>query len=201
MLYLLLTRMMGFASASHEKMKPPIFFMWSMHQKTEPSCSLNHPASLPHSHHVWVARCQIIPMSMRLMWSSSSSVTGSWLNCSNNLLFTIFRIDPSILHMDMHSSVTLPQGLSTPVLSARKNRAVSPCFSIWTTFRTAPDGANICSDAKVRLLIFVDSCRERISICEHTLWMQGVNLKLASLLQSWSHAQVLERWPVQTAVT
>ena len=89
---------------------------------------------------------------MRLMWSSSSSVTGSWLNCSNNLLFTIFRIDPSILHMDMHSSVTLPQGLSTPVLSARKTRAVSPCFSIWTTFRTAPDGANICSDAKVRLL-------------------------------------------------
>ena len=138
---------------------------------------------------------------MRLMWSSSSSVTGSWLNCSNNLLFTIFRIDPSILHMDMHSSVTLPQGLSTPVLSARKTRAVSPCFSIWTTFRTAPDGANICSDANVRFLfLWIVAVRGLVFVntlfwCKASTWNWPAYYSLGVTHKSWKGDQSRLQWP------
>ena len=78
---------------------------------------------------VGVARCQIIPMSMRLISSSSSSATGSRLKCANNLLLTVFHIDSSILHMDRHSSATLPSradpSVCTPVPSARSTRALS----------------------------------------------------------------------------
>ena len=85
---------------------------------------------------------------MPLIWSSSFAATGSRLKCSKNLLFTVFHIDPSILYIDMRSSVTLPSradsSVSTPVVFARSTRTVSPCFSTWTTFRTAPDGANSC---------------------------------------------------------
>ena len=119
------------------------------------------------------ARCQINPMSMPLIWSFSSSATGSRLNCSNNLLFSVFHIDPSILYMDRHSSVTLPSTadsiVSTPVLSARSTRAVSHCFSIWTTFRTVPDGANNCSDAKV-CLFFLWIVAVRGSVLVNTIF-------------------------------
>ena len=74
-------------------------------------------------------------------------------------------------------------------------------MSIWTTFRTAPYGGNICSDAKVRLVfLWIVAVRGLVFVktlfwCKVSTWTWSAYCSPGVVHKSWQGDQSRMQWP------